>query len=239
MSEAGAPAGRLRRLAAWGVHLLTASSAPAGLLALLAADRGDAAAAFGWMAYTVAVDAIDGTLARAVGVKQVLPLIDGTRLDDVVDYVTYVIVPAYALVRMDLLPPAWAVPVACCPVVASALGFCRTDAKTTDHFFTGFPSYWNIVVFYLYALDWRPEVNAAIVVGLAAAVFVPLRYVYPSRTITLRPLTVGLGLVWAGTLLYAMAHLATVPRVLVVMSLAYPVYYVVLSFALHLRRQAT
>ena len=238
MSAAGEPARPGRRLAAWGVHLLTASSAPAGLLALLAADRGNAATALGWMAYTVAIDSIDGTLARAVGVKTVLPHIDGTRLDDVVDYVTYVIVPAYFMVRMDLLPPGLAAPVACCPVLASAFGFASTEAKTTDHFFTGFPSYWNVVAFYLYALGWSPGVNAAVVLAFAAAVFLPLRYVYPSRTTTLRPLTVALGLVWGGTVLYVLAHLATASRTLVATSLAYPVYYVLLSLILQLRRPA-
>src|SRR5262249_27849753 len=86
-----------RRAAAWSVHLLTASSAPAGVLAILASERGDARQAFWWMAYTLAIDSIDGTLARAVEVKRVLPFFDGTRLDDLVDYFTYVIVPAVFL----------------------------------------------------------------------------------------------------------------------------------------------
>ncbi|HLY39464.1 MAG TPA: CDP-alcohol phosphatidyltransferase family protein [Candidatus Binatia bacterium] len=225
-----------RTAAAWGVHLLTASSAPAGVLAILAAERGDAAASMGWMAYTVAVDAVDGTLARAVGVKQVLPFFDGTRLDDLVDYVTYVIVPALFLVHMHLFPQHAAVAVAFCPVLASAYGFCRTDAKTSDHYFTGFPSYWNIVAFYLYTLAWPRAVNAAIVVAFSLAVFVPIRYLYPSRTKLLRPLTVGLGLAWGASVIYALLHLATVPHALVVASLAYPVYYVGLSLFLHLRR---
>src|SRR5215831_18698276 len=88
-----------RVAAAWAVHLLTASSAPAGLLAILATIRGDVATAFLWMAYTLAVDAIDGTLARAVRVKEVLPFVDGSQLDDVVDYFTYVIVPAFFMVQ--------------------------------------------------------------------------------------------------------------------------------------------
>jgi phosphatidylcholine synthase len=231
-----APAGWARRLAAWAVHLLTATSAPAGVLAILAIERGDARAAFAWMAYTVAIDSIDGTLARAVGVKAVLPGFDGTRLDDIVDYLTYVIVPALFLVGMDLLPPSLAVPVALCPVVASAFGFSRTDAKTADHFFTGFPSYWNVVAFYLYTLGWPPAVNAAIVVALSAGVFVPVRYVYPSRTPTLRALTVALGLVWGAIVLYALARLDTVPRGLVLASLAFPLYYLGLSAALDRRR---
>jgi phosphatidylcholine synthase len=229
--------GALRVGAAWGVHLLTASSAPAGVLAILASERGDAAAAMGWMAYTVAIDAIDGTLARAVGVKRVLPFFDGTRLDDVVDYFTYVVVPALFLLHLRLLPPTGAVPVALCPVLASAYGFCRTDAKTADHFFTGFPSYWNIVAFYLYGLGWPPAVNAAVVVVLSIAVFIPIRYVYPSRTTTLRPLTVALGIGWGVAVLYTLAHLRTVPRMLVVASLAFPAYYLALSVALMARRR--
>jgi len=225
-----------RTAAAWGVHLLTASSAPAGVLAILAAERGDAAASMGWMAYTVAVDSVDGTLARAVGVKQVLPFFDGTRLDDLVDYVTYVIVPALFLLHMHLLPQGAAVTVALCPVLASAYQFCRTDAKTADHYFTGFPSYWNIVAFYLYTLAWPRAVNAAFVVAFSLAVFVPIRYVYPSRTTVLRPLTVGLGLAWGAAVLYAIFNLSTVPHELVVASLAFPVYYVGLSLFLHLRR---
>lgn len=229
----------LRRAAAWGVHLLTASSAPAGLLAILASERGDAPTAFWWMAYTLAVDSVDGTLARAVGVKRVLPLVDGTRLDDIVDYFTYVIVPAVFLMHARLLPAGAAVPIALCPVVASAFGFVRTDAKTADHYFTGFPSYWNIVAFYLYALDWPPALNAFVVLFLSAAVFVPVRYVYPSRTPVLRPLTVGLGLMWAAVILYAIGRLAwtgVLPRTLVVVSLAFPAYYVALSLALQARR---
>jgi phosphatidylcholine synthase len=231
-----ARAGGLRTVAAWSVHLLTASSAPAGVLAVLASERGDAATSMGWMAYTIAIDAVDGTLARAVGVKQVLPFFDGTRLDDVVDYFTYVIVPALFLLHLHLLPPGAAVPIALLPVLASAYGFCRTDAKTADHYFTGFPSYWNIVAFYLYALGWPRALNATVVIALSVAVFVPIRYVYPSRTTTLRALTVGLGLAWGAFVLYALAHLDTVPRPLVAISLAYPAYYVLLSLALQARQ---
>jgi phosphatidylcholine synthase len=235
----GGSAGPLRRGAAWGVHLFTASGAAAGMLAILAIERHAAAAAFGWMAYTLAVDAVDGTLARAVGVKRVLPEFDGTRLDDIVDYFTYVILPALFLVHFDLLPAGIAAPVALCVVLASAYGFCRTDAKTADHYFTGFPSYWNVVAFYLYALGWPRALNAVVVVAFSVAVFVPIRYVYPSRTLTLRSLTVGLGLVWAATVLYALLRLAleaTAPRTVVLVSLAYPVYYVALSLALTARR---
>jgi phosphatidylcholine synthase len=235
VSEAATP---LRKAAAWGVHLLTASGAPAGVLAILAIERGDAATAFWLMAYTLAVDSVDGTLARAVGVKRVLPYFDGTRLDDVVDYFTYVIVPVLFLVGFDLLPARLAVPIALCPVLASAYGFCRTDAKTSDHFFTGFPSYWNIVAFYLYMLGWPPALNAAIVVAFSIAVFVPLRFIYPSRTPTLRALTIALACAWGAVVLYIFVHLDARPRTLATISLAFPVYYVVLSLLLDARRRS-
>jgi len=221
------------------VHLLTASSVPAGVLAVLATIRGDAQTAFSWMAYALAIDCADGTLARAVGVKEVIPWFDGARLDDIVDYFTYVIVPVLFMLLMHMLPPAAALPVATLVVLASAFGFSNLAAKTDDHFFTGFPSYWNVVAFYLYLLDWSPWLNALVVAVFAVGVFVPLRYVYPSRTTTLRPLTIGLGLVWMVAALWLLAHVDQAPRVLVVGSLAYPAYYFALSALLHRRTRRT
>jgi hypothetical protein len=121
---------------------------------MLATLRGDAQTAFAWMAYTIFVDAIDGTLARHFEVKRVMPTIDGARLDDCVDYFTYVVVPVFFMVHTGMLPASLAAPVAALVLVASLFGFGRTDAKTDDHFFTGFPSYWNITVFYLWVLQW-------------------------------------------------------------------------------------
>ena len=234
------PAASLPRwLAAWGVHLLTASGAPAGMLSILAAERGDPATALWWMAYTLAVDCVDGTLARAVGVKQVLPYFDGTRLDDLIDYFTYTIVPALFMLWTDLLPPAIAVPLACAVALASAYQFSRTDAKTADHYFTGFPSYWNILAFYLYALGWPTAANAAAVAICVLLVFVPIRYVYPSRQPTMRTLTVGLGIVWAVVTLIVLGQLfrdGVASRALVLASLLYPAYYVGLSLVMTLRR---
>ncbi|HWP64682.1 MAG TPA: hypothetical protein VNO26_02065 [Candidatus Limnocylindria bacterium] len=226
------------RLAAWGVHVLTASSAPAGLLAILATLRGDAQVAFAWMAYTVFVDSIDGTLARTFEVKRVLPQIDGARLDDCVDYFTYVVVPVVFFVHMQMVPARLAVPLAGLVLVASLFGFGRTDAKTEDHLFTGFPSYWNVVVFYLYVLEWPAAANAALLAALALGVFVPIRYVYPSRTTTLRPLTVGLGVLWGIAVLWMLVRLDARPKAVAMASLLYVVYYVALSLVLTRRRTA-
>jgi phosphatidylcholine synthase len=236
--ETPAPAGRARHVAAWGVHLFTATSGPAGLVALLATVRGDASTTFWWLAYAVGVDAIDGTFARAVRVKEVLPHFDGTLLDNIVDYLTYVVVPAFFLVRMELLPAATAVPLAIAITLSSAYGFCRTDAKTADHFFTGFPSYWNIVAYYLYVLRWPPALNAAAIAILVIGVFIPIRYLYPSRTVTLRPLTIGLGIVWAIAMLWVLIRLDAPPRGVVLGSLLYPIYYLLLSLVLTIWRPA-
>ena len=233
---AGRPAPPWRVAAAWGVHLLTASSAPAGLFAIFATIRGDVPAAFLWMSYTVAVDASDGTLARAVRVKEVLPSVDGSRLDDVVDYFTWVVVPAFFVVQVGLLPPGAALPVVSLVLVASGYGFSQTAAKTPDHFFTGFPSYWNVVAFYLYVLGWPPAWNAVVLVVLAVLVFVPIRYAYPSRMTELRAPTVLLGLAWGAAVLWAVFNFHTAPRAVLTWSLLYPAYYIAVSFYLHAKR---
>ena len=225
-----------RIAAAWGVHLLTASGAPAGLLAILATIDGDPGRAFLWMAYTLATDAIDGTLARLVRVKDVLPFVDGSRLDDIVDYFTYVVVPAFFIVHTGLVPAGASVLVASLMLVASGYGFAQTAAKTPDNFFTGFPSYWNVVAFYLHVLGWPPAANAAVLITLAVLVFVPLRYAYPSRMTEFRLPTIALGMVWGAALTWALLHFDTAPRAVLTWSLLYPAYYIAISLHLHAKR---
>src|SRR4029079_7619528 len=104
----------------------------------------DARAAFLWMAAALAIDSSDGVLARSARVKDVVPTYDGSKLDDIVDYLNYVVVPMFFAVHMQMLPASWALAVAAAPLLSSAYGFCQSAAKTADFFFTGFPSYWNI-----------------------------------------------------------------------------------------------
>ena len=111
-----------------------------------------------------------------------IPWFDGGKLDDIVDYLTYVFVPALFVWRAVLVPDEWTIWIAAAMLLASGYGFSRKDAKTPDHFFTGFPSYWNVVTFYLLVAGWSSFVNAAILVTFIVLVFVPIRYVYPSRT---------------------------------------------------------
>jgi phosphatidylcholine synthase len=225
-----------RAIAGSLVHAYTASGVGCGWLALVAAAGGDARAACLWLVAATFIDATDGALARLADVARTAPWIDGARLDDIVDYVTYVVVPGVLVWRLDLLPPAAAPWVVAATLVASALGFARRDAKTDDHLFTGFPSYWNIVAVYLIALRPSPVAAAAILLALAALVFVPIRYVYPSRTELLRPLTLALGAIWAIAFVALIWRLPAPPPWLVWSTLLYPAYYVALSLWLTARR---
>ena len=234
-SHPAAPS-RHARWKAWAVHLYTASGAVLALLALDAVARDGYATAFAWMSLAMFIDCTDGTLARRARVKQVLPEFDGSKLDDIVDYLNYVLVPIVLAVHAGLLPSgATGLAVAALPLLASAYGFCASEAKTPDHFFTGFPSYWNVVVLYLYVLGWPHWANAGVLVLLSALVFAPIRYLYPSRNTTARPLTYGGGALWAVSVLWLLFQFPTPSRHLALLSLSYPAYYMGLSLWLHLR----
>ncbi len=183
------------------------------------------------------IDATDGVLARAADVKTHVPHFDGARLDDIVDYLTYVFAPVFLMYRAGVLPETWGVAVAAIVLLSSGYGFASTDAKADDHFFTGFPSYWNIVALYLFAAELPQAANAAILLVLSALVFVRIGYVYPTRTPDLRVLTLGLGAAWALMLLAIILLMPEVPRLLLLVSLFFPVYYTVLSLVLQGRRR--
>lgn len=219
--------------AAWLVHLYTASGIVLAFLAARAVIDFDYRTAFFWLSIQVVVDATDGLLARRFRVRERIPWFDGAKLDDITDYLTYVFVPALFVWRGALVPNAWALPVAAAMLLSSAYGFNRADAKTADHFFTGFPSYWNVVTFYLLIARWSLAVNAAILVALAVLVLVPIRYVYPSRTTTLRVTTNVAVTIWGGLMLTMLWRYPAVPRALFLVSLAFPVYYGLLSLGLH------
>jgi phosphatidylcholine synthase len=223
--------------AAWAVHLLTASGALLGFLTITATASGQYRDAFLWMAVATAIDSADGVLARAARVKDQLPTFNGARLDDIVDYLTFVFAPAYLVYHARLAPESVALVVVTAMLLSSAYGFSQEAAKTSDYYFTGFPSYWNIVVFYLVVLAAPPIVNAAVLIGLAVLVFVPIAYVYPSRTPTLRTPTVGLGMTWAVLVLVMIWQYPAVSRPVFYVSLVFPVYYVLLSLALDARRR--
>lgn len=223
---------------AWVVHLYTAGGAVLAFLAARDIFQYRFREAFFWLALAVFVDSTDGLLARLAQVRTRIPWFSGSRLDDIVDYLTYVFVPALFVWRALLVPSTWATGVCAAMLLSSAYGFSRDDAKTDDHFFTGFPSYWNIVVFYLLISGMSPELNGVILVVLAALVFVPIRYVYPSRTPVQRSLTVGLGAIWAVLMFVMLWQMPGVSSAVYWLSLIFPAYYVLLSLALHRKRMA-
>jgi phosphatidylcholine synthase len=227
----------LRLAACWAVHFYTASGAVLAFAALHAVFAHDVRGAFAWLVVAVIVDASDGVLARAAGVKEHVPQFDGAKLDDIVDYLTFVLVPIVLLVESGLLVGGLGLLAAAAALLASAYRFCHADAKTADHFFTGFPSYWNVVALYLYVYDAGPTACAVLTLALAALVFAPLRFLYPSRMTSLRGLTVGLGMLWGVLVALLVARLPERAVTLATVSLAYPAYYTLLSFYLQARRR--
>ena len=179
-------------------------------------------------------------------VKELLPNFDGAKLDDLIDFLTFTSLPLALIWRAGLLPSGteWLLVVA---LLASAYGFCQVPAKTVDGYFVGFPSYWNIVAFYLYVLEIPGWLAATAIVVLAVLTFVPSYYVYPSRGATLSRTTNFLGGVWVVLLAWILWQLPTeelspgaapadYDRTVAVLSLFYPVYYVVISWAITVRR---
>jgi phosphatidylcholine synthase len=225
-----------REWPAWGVHLYTATGAICALLAAEAVVETQWRAAFLWLFVAVVVDSTDGVWARAARVKERLPRFSGARLDDIVDYLTFVFVPALIVWRADLVPEGWAVPVTAAMLLSSGYGFASENAKTVDQFFTGFPSYWNIVVLYLFVFRLQPIYNAIVLLGLAALVFVRIGYIYPSRTSTLRLLTLSLCVVWGAMMLVLIVRLPDLPQPMAWLSLFFPIYYVILSLVLQRKR---
>lgn len=225
----------MQKLFAWLVHLYTAMGllCAAGI-AVLVVRGGDRSfrLAFMLMMLATAIDATDGWLARRARVKEVLPGFDGRALDDLIDFHTYASLPLLLLWRAGLLPGGlgWLLVL---PLLASAYGFSQVDAKTDDGFFLGFPSYWNIVVFYLYVLDLPAWSAAAVIVTFSALTFVPTPYLYATRG---GPFALALNagaVIWFGLIGLVLVRGGRVPTLV---SLLYPAAYLGLSAWVAVRR---
>jgi phosphatidylcholine synthase len=184
-------------LRAFAVHIFTASGAALGLLALIFATGGHWAAMFFCLGLALVVDGVDGPMARAFKVAEVLPRWNGEGLDFVVDFITYVFVPAYAIAASGYLPDALAIPAGVIVVVTGALYFADRQMKTDDNYFRGFPAVWNLVAFYLYVMAPPPWLAAAGVIAFAVLTFAPVRFVHPLRVRQWRLLNIALLALWA------------------------------------------
>jgi len=203
-----------RKVGAFAIHVLTASGAALALLALILATGGQWTAMFACLGLALVVDGVDGPLARGLQVKDVLPRWDGAGLDFVVDFTTYVFVPAYAIAASGLMPDGFGVPAAIVIVITGALYFADRSMKTDDNYFRGFPAVWEVIAFYLYVLMPPPWIAAAAIVALAALTFVPIRFVHPLRVRYLRWFNIALIAVWAAlALVTVFANLSPGPYV--------------------------
>jgi len=191
------------RALGFSVHILTASGVLWALLALMAAVRGDWPMMFWWLTLALVVDAIDGPLARRLKVAETLPNWSGDRLDFVVDFVTYVFVPAYAIAASGLLPPGVGVALGALVAVTGALYFADTRMKLADNCFRGFPVLWNAAAFYLFLLKPPPWIGVGLLTLLVVLTFVPFPFIHPIRVLRWRRTTLCIGAV--GALLAAAA----------------------------------
>lgn len=184
-------------LRAYAVHVLTASGAALGLMALIFATGGHFEAMFICLGFALIVDGVDGPLAREFKVAETLPRWSGDTLDLVVDFTTYVFVPAYAVAASGLMPPPLAIPAGVVIVITGAIYFADREMKTDDNYFRGFPALWNLAAFYLYLLQPPEWLGAGLIAALAVLSFAPIKFVHPLRVKHWRWLNIALLAVWA------------------------------------------
>ena len=184
------------RFKALSVHLLTATGAVLSMLAMLAAVEEKWSLMFLWLVVALIVDGVDGPLARHYEVKKYWPTYDGVLMDMIVDYLTYVFIPAYALFKSGLLPgwTGWLAIIAI--IYTSVIYFADTRMKTKDCSFSGFPACWNMVVLVLFAIWPSYWITLGVVLALAVAMFFPLKFIHPTRTLRWRPLSLTMALLW-------------------------------------------
>ncbi len=223
----------MRQALAWSVHLFTATGAVWGLLTLLAVFEQNWRAAIIWMIVAMFVDGFDGMLARWFHVKEYARGVDGALMDNIIDYLNYVVVAALILIKApNLMPPGWEMVGAFAILLTSAYQFTQVDAKTDEqsYFFKGFPSVWNFLVIYMMLLGLNPWINFGLLVICNILVFVPVKYLYPTRNTRLRRLTLGLTYLYGALGVWGLIQYPSVPEWIVWVSLVYVVYYALLSF---------
>lgn len=223
-----------KKLCAVGTHLYTSTGIIFSFLATIALINQDIRIFLVSLFLAVIIDGTDGTLARKCAITEILPNFDGARLDDLIDYLTYVFLPCMGLIQFNVLPSGlgW---IAVIPMLASLYGFCQTNAKT-DESFVGFPSYWNVIFLYLYILDMPATGTVVALLLFSVLIFVPLKYIYPSKTRWMQSTTLILSALYAAVI----AGICFFPqsdwvREAAFISLVYPGYYMLISVMHHFR----
>ncbi|WP_345477207.1 CDP-alcohol phosphatidyltransferase family protein [Nesterenkonia rhizosphaerae] len=230
--------GSWHRLRAMSVHAYTALGVVLALLMVHMSYAGEVEIVLWLFLAAMIIDGSDGFLARRFRVKDLVPGFDGALLDNIVDYITYVFAPMVLLWSGGYLPSGWLGGVlASVPLLASCYQFCRTDAKTDDHFFVGFPSYWNIAAFYLIVLGASTAATTTTLLVLAVLVFIPVKYVYPSRTEAAWWLTMTLTALWLVLYAVILIQYPSPNLWLIGLSGVYVLYYAALSLRLTLNQR--
>jgi phosphatidylcholine synthase len=228
---------KLRRIRAWMIHIYTSLGLIVALLAVIAISNSQAQAAIIYLGIALFIDATDGAMARRWQVKVWAPFFDGRKLDDITDYINYAFIPAYFLWHFNLITGVGGMIVLGVMLLAGVYGFCQTEAKTSDGYFTGWPNFWNLVVFYLFLLQFPPEINGIIIAVCAALIFVPIKYVSFS-TRPFRRTTRVMSLLYGIVLGFMVGHIGDrVEHALILLSMAFPFYYVILSLILNLKTE--
>ena len=178
------------------VHIFTALGVVFGFLALLATVDGKIPEAFLWLAAALFVDGVDGTLARAVNVNQNTPEIDGAILDNIIDYLNYVVVPVFIFYSLGMAPEPYLLLSCVAILLVSCFTFTNTNIKTDDFYFSGFPAIWNIVVLYFYILESSEFTNFIFVILFCVLTFIPFKYVHPFRVVEFRKITLMITSIW-------------------------------------------
>jgi phosphatidylcholine synthase len=227
----------VRKMLAWSVHLFTATGAIWGFLTLIAIFEQNWRMVIVWMVTAMFVDGLDGILARWFHVKEYASGVDGGLLDNIIDYLNYVVVAALILIKApDILPRGFEYAGAFLILLTSAYQFSQVDAKvdtkTDDQsfFFKGFPSVWNFLVIYMMLLGLNPWINLVLLIFCNILVFVPVKYLYPTRSTRLRRLTLGLTYLYAVIGAWGLLQYPSVPQWFLWVSLIYVAYYALLSF---------
>lgn len=222
----------IRKILAYSVHLLTASGLVWGYLAIHAMAAGEWRKVLMLMVLTILIDGFDGTLARLADVKNYAGIIDGALLDNIVDYFNYVVVAVFFIHYAGLVPENFERAISFMIILTSLYQFSQVNAKTMggeEHFFLGFPDYWNIAVMYMFVMRIDAVWNAALLIIFGILIFVPIKYLYPSRDTRNKKLTMTLTVAYAVVGLWGVWAYPTLPAFVIYFSVVYLSYYLYIS----------
>ena len=188
-------------IAAWAVHSFTASGAVLGFLAIISILNSNLVGAFLWLGLALLVDGIDGSLARKINVIDKTPNIDGSTLDNVIDYLNYVVIPSLMIYWFQMVPAGWEIIIPAAIFFVSLYTFVNVNMKTKDYYFSGFPAVWNLVILYFYILNTTKVINAIVIIICLFMTFLPIKFVHPLRVKTLKHYTIFFTIIWSATTL--------------------------------------